>query len=118
MEIINPELFKAVGQWGCGILIFVAFMFLLKWVLKHQEKILEDAKEERINWQDIVGKISKEIETHTNHAKEFQNYVKEAHRYQREEHKEICTMCNHISTGIKEAVILLKAMNGRRGKKR
>ena len=116
--MLDPNFVKLFAQWGFGGVIFLVLVLLIKWILKQQEKILEDAKEERTQWQDIVGKFSKEIENHTLGAKEFHNQVKEAHRYQREEHKEICTMCNHISTGIKEAVILLKTMNGRRGKKR
>lgn len=112
------ELLTLLAKYGFGGIIFFVLVMFIRWVLKQQERILDDAKAERQGWQCVVKNITREIEAHTNHAKEFQNHVKEAHRYQREEHKEICTMCNHISTGIKEAVILLKTMNGRRGKKR
>ena len=117
METLDPNFVKLFAQWGFGGVIFLVLVLLIKWILRQQEKILEDAKEERAQWQDIVEKFSKEIENHTLSAKEFHDQVKEAHRYQREEHKEICTMCNHISTGIQEAVILLKAMNGKRRKR-
>jgi peptidoglycan hydrolase CwlO-like protein len=117
IDLTDSTLLKLVTQLGFGVLIFVALMVLLRWVLRQQEKILDNAREERQNWQNIVSKFRDEIEKHTANAKEFHNQVKEAHKYQREEHKEICTMCNHISTGIKEAVILLKAMNGKRRKR-
>ena len=90
-----------ITQFGFAGLIFIAFMFLLKWVLKTQEKILTDAKEERASWQTVMNNFQKNIETTSVQASEFHKQVTEAHSYQREEHNKILEGLNNVCNGIK-----------------
>ncbi len=82
---------------GMSVAILVMFFFLLKWVLKQQETILKDAKEERAIWQTITKGFQDAIHDHTASAKAFHEEVKEAHRFQREEHKEMITVLGRIN---------------------
>jgi len=91
---------EILGQWGFGVLFFVAFMFLLKWVLKQQEGILKSAEEERKSWYTVMSHFSDELEKHTISAREYHNQVAEAHRYQREEHKDMIGVLLSIKNGI------------------
>ena len=81
-----PEI---ITQFGFAGLIFVAFMFLLKWVLRTQETVLADAKEERASWQTIMSNYQRSLEATSIQAAEFHKQVTEAHGYQREEHGKV-----------------------------
>lgn len=98
-ELISVN-WEIVGQWGFGLLFFVAFMFLLKWVLKTQSEILKNAKEEREQWQKVISKFNSELEAHSSDAREYHRQVAEAHRYQREEHKDMIGVLGAIKNGI------------------
>ena len=91
-----------VMQLGFGVLIFVAFMFLLKWVVAYQDKLLAmannllaQASEQNRQWQ-------KAIDAHTAQAIEFHKQVTEAHGFQRTEHermiKNLEALCRDVQT--------------------
>lgn len=69
--------------------VFAAFFFILKWVLKASEKMLDRMDVERTrSWQVMEG-FQRALHEHTAQAKDFHNTVVEAHKYQREEHNEM-----------------------------
>jgi len=111
-NLMTPEMWKLLPQFGFGIIITALFFFLLKWVLKQQDKILDRAEKRDTAWQDIVSKATQELDKHTNMAGEFHSQVREAHNYQREEHKEICQIAGKQTQLLTEAVTLLKKVNG------
>lgn len=88
-NIVNNEIGVLIHQLGFGGLIFTAFMFLLKWVLKTQEKILDNAREERVSAQKVNEGYLKTIEQINIQSGEFHKQVTEAHNYQRTEHEKI-----------------------------
>lgn len=99
-----------ITQFGFAGLIFIAFMFLLKWVLKHQDnilasqlKILDDSKTERANWQTIMIGYQKTIEQTSAQASEFHKQVTEAHNYQREEHAKTLEGLNTLCITVRES---------------
>lgn len=80
---------------GFGIAGILLLFFIVKHVLRQQEKILDMATVQNNNWQ-------KSLDEHTSQAKAFHEQVAEAHKYQREEHSEchknIGNICSSIST--------------------
>jgi hypothetical protein len=115
-----------VTQFGVAGLIFIAFMFLLKWVLKTQDKILTDAKEERGTHLELLRGFTRILETIMATSQNFQQQVTEAHGYQRAEHKEImenqtktCAnlielnkTCEELLDGAREQSKILMRING------
>ena len=85
-------------QFGAASLIFAAFMFLLRWVLKTQDKILDDAKEERKLSQDVMISYQKTLEQMNMQAGELHRQVTEAHAYQRSEHEKMIEGISSICT--------------------
>lgn len=88
-------------EMGLGVTLaiatFAAFFFLLKWVLKASEKMLERMHEQEMkSWQVMEG-YQKALNEHTSQAKEFHNAVQEAHKYQREEHKQMIETLGRIN---------------------
>jgi len=92
----GTELMKIIPQLGVGGLFFVAFMFLLKWVLKTQEKILDSSKEERCTSQTVIQGFLKILEQMSMQITENQKQVTEAHNYQRAEHQKMIEELNMI----------------------
>lgn len=83
-------------QFGIAGLLFVAFMFLLKWVLKTQDKILADAKEERTTWQNVISNYQAAITQISVQSSEFHKQVSDAHTFQRGEHEKIINGLNTV----------------------
>jgi len=78
-----------IPQVGFGGIIFAAFMFLLKWVLKTQEKILDNSKEERDASQSVIQGYLKALEQMNVQVSDNHKQVTEAHGYQRAEHEKM-----------------------------
>ncbi len=94
IEFTPDALFK---NYGFTSLFFIAFMFLLKWVLKTQEKILDTAKEERAYSQMVIQGFLKTIEQMNIQSNEFHRQVTEAHSYQRNEHNKVIEGLSNIT---------------------
>lgn len=88
-------------EMGLGVTLaiatFAAFFFLLKWVLKASEKMLERMHEQEMRAWTVMEGYQKALQEHTAQAKEFHNSVQEAHRFQREEHKEMIASLGRIN---------------------
>ena len=82
---------------GFGILIFIAFMFLLKWVLKQQDRILKNAEEERKVWQTLTSAFQSSIAESNQRAQANHEQNVEAHKYQREEHQKMINQLDGIT---------------------
>lgn len=80
-------------QFGVAGLIFLAFMFLLKWVLKTQDriienqvKVLEAADRERIAWQLVISTLKDSIIQYNTNLTERAIEFREAGKVAREQH--------------------------------
>ena len=80
-----------------ALAVFAAFFFLLKWVLKASEKMLDRMHEQEIRAWTVMDGYQKALQEHTAQAKDFHNSVNEAHKYQREEHKEMILTLGRIN---------------------
>ena len=87
---------------ACGM--FVAFFFLLKWVLQVSSDQLKAMQEERRTWQEIqlgftqqMQGIQEQMNVNILTSKSFFDSVNEAHRCQREEHREMITALGRIN---------------------
>lgn len=107
--------FEFCREMGLGvtlaIAVFVAFFFLLKWVLKVSSDQLESmAKErsqnaeERKTWimaQESfikqMGALQTQMEANMATNRAFHDSVKEAHNFQRQEHKEMISALGRIN---------------------
>ena len=74
---------------GVAGLIFIPFLFLLRWVLAEMKLILEREFTERNQWAGIIRGFQDSINEHTAQAKIFSEGVVEAHRFQRAEHEKM-----------------------------
>jgi hypothetical protein len=91
------EIGKIITQFGFAGLIFVAFMFLLKWVLKQQETILEDSKAEREISNKTIQTFQISIAELSATNKDSHDAIGEAHKYQRDEHIKMMEGLNNIT---------------------
>ena len=89
MSIFTPEIAKIVGQFGLGVLFFIAFMFLLKWVLNEQKEERKSYTKEREHWREIFQTINNTLKDKMNESKMFYESQKTANQYHRDEHREI-----------------------------
>ncbi len=107
-----PYLPKLVTELGLGaalsIMMFIAFFFLLKWVLGVSKEQLQQMTKEREGWGVIQLRFTEELKDIQILHKEnrelnrsFHNEVKDAHTFQREEHKEMIKALGRIN-GYKE----------------
>lgn len=64
-----------------GILIF-----FVKWLVKHVNSLLDNAKQAQIMYQETIAKFLKDLEEHTQQAKAFHEEVKTNNTYVRNEH--------------------------------
>lgn len=98
------ELAALVKEFGLGIAlsigIFMAFFYLLKWVLKTQEKILDHAAEERKSWQLLFDKNNRAIDEHIIQSRTAHETTSEAHKFQREEHSKLAEQLNEITSAL------------------
>ena len=85
-----------IPQLGFGGVIFVAFMFLLKWVLKTQDKVLDNSKEERVTNQLVVQGFLKQLEQMNIQSSESHKQTTEAHNYQRGEHEKFMDEMSNV----------------------
>lgn len=79
-----------IEKLGTSALLFILFLILLRWVMKNQDKILEQANKQNQDWQKITDEKTEAL-------KGFRTEVKDAHKYQRDEHKQICDTCQNIA---------------------
>jgi len=95
-SVASVDWLTIISQVGFGGIIFGAFMFLLKWVLKTQEKILDNSKEERATSQSVVQGFLKTLEQINITSNEYHKQSTEAHAYQRAEHEKIMDGLNNV----------------------
>jgi len=98
MEHMIPN---AIENWGLGTAlsagVFIAFFFLLKWVLQQSSDQLKIMSEERKAWREMQYEFAERLrELQTNNML-FHSEVKEAHKFQREEHQEMITCLGRIN---------------------
>lgn len=78
---------------GFGIAVTLLLFFIVKHILKQQEKIMDMATIQNMGWQ-------KALDEHTAQAKAFHETSSDAHKYQREEHLKcidgISTVCHAL----------------------
>lgn len=67
---------------GFGVAGCLLLFFIIKHILRQQEKILDMATLQNENWQRALN-------DHTAQATKFHEQVTEAHKFQREEHRDI-----------------------------
>ena len=95
-------------EFGLGtalsICVFIAFFFLLKWVLRASTDQLAQMAREREAWNIIQQGhneqsriIGEQMKANMVMAKTFYDSVVEAHRFQRDEHKEMITCLARIN---------------------
>ena len=87
-----------------SVAIFIAFFFLLKWVLGVSSEQLECMHRERQSWSEIqkgfieqMSHVQDQINTNIVTSSAFYAAVQEAHRFQREEHKEMIASLSRIN---------------------
>lgn len=95
-QVSSADWATLIPQIGFGGVIFTAFMFLLKWVLKTQEKILDNSKEERVTSQSVVQGFLKTLEQMNIQFSESHKQTAEAHNYQRTEHDKMLEGLNNV----------------------
>jgi hypothetical protein len=97
-----------ITQFGVAGLIFAAFMFLLKWVLKTQDRILSDAKEERLVAIENMRIFQKNIEQINENWRKEQEQSNQYIDHARAEHNKIMesttNACNHLIEFRKEMI--------------
>jgi len=93
---LSQEWTILIPQLGFGGVIFTAFMFLLKWVLKTQEKILDNSKEERVGTHLVQQGFLKTLEQLNIQSCEFHKQVQDSHSFQRSEHDKMLDGLNNI----------------------
>lgn len=77
--------------------VFVAFFFLLKWVLGASSEQLRVMAEERTAWRMMQAEFANELKSIQETNRAFHAEVREAHRFQREEHKELSMILGRIN---------------------
>lgn len=97
---------KLFVDYGPSAGIFVVFIILLRWVLKQQEGIIKQAKEERESWRKTIDRINDTLQQRMDAGREFHSSVKEDHKQARKEH-------NKILDGLTEIERSLRLMNNR-----
>ena len=104
------ELVKAHGLSATLSIIIVALLvFVLKWIFKTMNGIIESASEERVAFIDTINRIGDSVKAHTERAAFFHKQVQDAHTYQREEHQKMirslqssCSMLEVMNEDMKE----------------
>jgi hypothetical protein len=98
---MGDDLVKLCQEMGLGVTLalatFVAFFFLLKWVLKTSAVMLDKMHEREMKSWEVMNGYQKALLDHTAQAKEFHNSVTEAHKYQREEHGQMIQILGRMN---------------------
>lgn len=102
---MNSELMTLIGGGTAGGGFLFLLYFLLKWVLKQQKQMYEDAKAERESWQMKLTEMHEDRVRGSERAEAFQAKVAEAHSFQREEHQEMVK-------SLQEVAVTLAKLNG------
>ena len=100
--------YRLMTEFGLGatlsVMVFVAFFFLLKWVLQVSSEQLKTMHEERKAWTEIqkgfnsqMQGIQEQIKSNMASNRSFHESVVEAHKHQREEHREMITCLGRIN---------------------
>ena len=100
--------YRLMTEFGLGatlsVMIFIAFFFLLKWVLGVSGEQLKMMALERQSWVQIqhgfneqLKGLQEQIRMNMATNRSFHESVIEAHKYQREEHKEMITCLGRIN---------------------
>jgi C4-dicarboxylate-specific signal transduction histidine kinase len=96
---------KVISELGLGaalaLMMFIAFFFLLKWVLKASSEQLQIMAEERKAWREMQGEFSDRIRDLQEGSRAFHTEVRDAHKFQRDEHREMISCLGRIN-GYKE----------------
>lgn len=109
---------KILSEFGFGVTmatgVFVAFFFLLKWVLGASSDMLKQMAQERETWSKVqlgfttqMQAINEQIKATSVIQQHFFEAVTEAHRFQREEHA-------NMLANQKEIALTLGRINGYR----
>jgi C4-dicarboxylate-specific signal transduction histidine kinase len=92
---------RCISELGLGaalaLMMFVAFFFLLKWVLKASSEQLQVMAEERKAWRDMQAEFSERIRDLQEGSRAFNAEVRDAHKYQRDEHQEMIKCLGRIN---------------------
>ena len=91
-----------LSQFGVAGLMFGGFMFLLKWVLKLKERILIDAKEERVASLSIIKDFQSSIDTALNALKKEQEQGAETIILTRDQHQKILEVAAETCRNVTE----------------
>jgi len=91
-----------VTQFGFAGLIFFGFMFLLRSTLKLKEKILNDAKEERLQWVTLVQQFQKTLDTQASDYRQYMLTITASFNRFQEEHKIILSATAECCSGLRE----------------
>lgn len=90
------------AQFGFAGLIFLAFMFLLRTTLKLKEKILNDAKEERIQWVALIQQFQKTLDTQGSDYRQYMLTITGAFNRFQDDHKTMFEIMEQCCLGLKE----------------
>ena len=98
---VDHNLIRMFRELGLGvalsIAVFVAFFFLLKWVLNQSSIQLKQMAEERLLWGEQLRQLNDQVRINMMTNKAFFDSVTEAHKFQREEHREMIKALGRIN---------------------
>ena len=96
--------YEAFTQFGlAGIMLFL-LIILLQWMMKLHDRVMNDSKEERLNWQSVIGALKESINTDSRASALFHEQVLQGMKREREEHERILAGQQHIV----DSVVALK----------
>jgi hypothetical protein len=98
---VMSEWAKVVQELGLGaalaIGMFIAFFFLLKWVLETSKDMLGQMAKERETWTICLKNLNDQYINMSVNNKAFYDQVDTAHKFQREEHREMTQILGRIN---------------------
>lgn len=77
--------------------MFIAFFFLLKWVLETSKDMLNQMAKERETWTICLKNLNDQYANMSVNNKNFYEQVNEAHKFQRAEHSEMTQILGRIN---------------------
>lgn len=92
---------EVVNQMGMGAGFFVLALLLLRWAVKHWERMSEDSATERRAWLDEIAKMHKEKIRADERIESQALKVNEAHGFQREEHQKMIANLSEITFSLR-----------------
>lgn len=106
MRIMIDTFLKSVWtQYGMAGLMAILLFFVLRWVMKREKEISDQAIARELSMTEIINGQRKALEDHTLHAKDYHNEHRTAHEFQRKEH-------GMMITDLKEITKALGRING------